>query len=201
MEIIPQAKIVISLIATELHLGKTIIYPTETCYGLGCDAFNPGAVEKIFRIKGREPGKPVLMIAVDANQVKQFVEWNDTLEKLAHDYWPGALTMVAVAREPKRWPVGILGADNTLAFRVSSHPFAGALVKNFGGPIVSTSANLAGQKNAYSIGEIIETIGRGTVQPGILIDAGDLSPEPPSTIVRVVDEKIKILRQGSLQLR
>lgn len=200
MEVIAQDSLNIEEIITELRAGKTIVYPTETCYGLGCDAFNAEAVGKIFAIKGRESGKPVLVLVESVEQVKPLVEWNEIHDKLAAQYWPGALTIVAVAREPATWPAGILGPDKTLAFRVSSHPVAAALVKEFGGPLVSTSANLAGQKNAYSITDIVTTIGRGTVRPDILIDAGELTPQPPSTIVRVRGGKIEILRQGTIVL-
>ncbi|OGH64655.1 MAG: threonylcarbamoyl-AMP synthase [Candidatus Magasanikbacteria bacterium RIFCSPHIGHO2_01_FULL_41_23] len=200
MRIIPREKVVIQEIVVELKAGKTIVYPTETCYGLGCDALNAEAVVKIFTSKGRETGKPMLMLASSIGEVKTFIEWNEIIEKLALDHWPGALTIVAKAKNSREWPAGIIGADNTLAFRVSSHPLITNILQEFNNPIVSTSANFSGGENPYRVEQIINSLGQGKTKPDTVIDAGDLPLQLPSTVVQVLDNHIKILRQGLIVL-
>jgi len=78
-----------------LKNGKTIIFPTETSYGLGCDATNQEAVDKIFKIKGRRGDKPLLVVVPTVEMAREWLEWTPLVEKLAEKYWPGALTIVS----------------------------------------------------------------------------------------------------------
>jgi tRNA threonylcarbamoyl adenosine modification protein (Sua5/YciO/YrdC/YwlC family) len=198
MHIITGPEYDFDIVAHSIRNGGTVVYPTETCYGLGCDAFNVAAVKKVFSIKEREPGKPVLVLVADAEQAQLYVAWSDALEKITRMHWPGPLTVVADARNPGLWPRDVIGPDGTIALRVSSHPIAGALVKKIKTPLVSTSANRSGQKNNYSPAEIFSTIGQDLLQPDILIDGGTLLVQPPSTIVRVCDSSVTVIRQGSI---
>lgn len=200
MNIIGFKEINILDVVLALRSGQTVVYPTETCYGLGCDATNEAAVEQVFAIKGRERTKSVLMIAADIEMVKRYVIWNETIEALAKKYWPGALTMVLPVREGHGLAPGVIFSDNTVAFRVSAHPFAHELAVALGRPLVSTSANIAGGPNPYTIAEVVEAFCEQPVRPDILIDAGELSKRPPSTIVRVRDGNIEVLRQGDLRI-
>ncbi len=182
--------------------GGVIVYPTETCYGLGCDATNNAAVEHIFKIKQREPGKPVLVIAHDISVFLKYVEWNETIDHLARIYWPGPLTIVAPLKEKAtELAAGVIGSDNTIAFRVTSHPFAASLVQKLGRPIVSTSANLSSYPNPYDVGYIVSMFEGGQYTPDLVIDAGDLPHHSASTIVRVEanGEKV-IVRQGEITI-
>src|SRR3989339_315883 len=77
-----------------IKAGGVVIFPTETSYGLGCDATNQSAVDKIFAIKGRVGDKPLLVVVPDIKMAKKYLKWNTTLDNLAQKYWPGALTMV-----------------------------------------------------------------------------------------------------------
>ena len=77
-----------------LKSGKTVIFPTETCYGLGCDATNQSAVDRIFQIKGRRQDKPLLIVVPNVEMAKEYLEWTLLLEELAIKHWPGALTIV-----------------------------------------------------------------------------------------------------------
>lgn len=189
-------------IARALRSGATIIYPTETCYGLGCDARDEAAVQRIFAIKQRIEKKPLLVVVPDVAMIMDYVVWTPTLERLASKYWPGALTVVTSLRPDVHLPRGVVSDDNTLAFRVTSHPFAAELSRALGAPLVSTSANLAGKANIYNIDEALAVFSQANVfaRPDIVIDAGELPERAPSTIVRVDGEHITVLRQGGIIL-
>ncbi len=186
---------------TVLRDKGTLIYPTETCYGLGCDARDEAAVNRIFEIKEREKDKSVLIIAHDMSVLLQYIEWNSVIDNLARTYWPGALTIVASTKinNGTNLASGVLGSDHTIAFRVTSHPFASKLARELGAPIVSTSANISSLASPYDIAYIREMFEGKTATPDLIVDAGDLPHCSPSTIVRVdSDGTLTVLRQGDL---
>lgn len=198
MFILKKDEISISDIVANLKEGKTIVYPTETCYGLGCDATNSEAVKMIFKIKERKDTKPVLMIVSDVAMIKDYLEWNDTLEKIAIKYWPGTLTIVSKLRTGVSLPDSVVGENNEVAIRVSSYPFVVSIVKELGRPLVSTSANVAGNPNPYVFQDALSAFEGKTYQPDIFVDAGDLPINSPSTIIRVENNNVSIIRQGEL---
>jgi len=200
MQIIKQQEVNIDELTKALKQGKVIVYPTETCYGLGCDATNTEAVDKLFKIKKRQERKPVLVLAADADIIKKYINWTPVLGSLAEKYWPGPLTVVAKMREGIDLPSGVMGKDRTLAFRITDYPFASALCRELGRPLVSTSANISGMESPYDIAGVLNMFSDAADQPDIVIDGGTLARRSPSTIVSVVDDKIKILRQGELSL-
>lgn len=204
MFIIKQSEANIVEIVEALKQGKVIVYPTETCYGLGCDATNSEAVKKLFAIKQRQENKSVLVLVSGIDMIKKYVQWTPTLEELARKYWPGPLTVVAkiirqrLENKNINLPSGIVGKDDTIAFRVTDHIFAHDLVKQLGMPLVSTSANISAQTSPYDIESVLQMFDSAENKPDIIIDSGSLSYHSPSTIVRVADEKIEVLRQGEL---
>ncbi len=199
MNIISEQAYSLPAILTAIQEGKTIVYPTETCYGLGCDATNAAAVQQVFAIKQRQKEKSVLMLMEDIAMATDYVMWNDTLQKFARRYWPGPVTFVAYKREDVWLPEGVIGADDTLAFRVSSHGVPTAIVSALKRPLVSTSANIASHASPYDVETIIHDFQDQTAQPDIIIDAGALPEQMPSTIVRVEESgEWEIMRQGSV---
>lgn len=129
---------------TCLRNGKVIAYPTEAVYGLGCDPFNESAVERISQIKGRSLAKGLILVASNWQQVVELVEPIPPLaltQVLAS--WPGPATWVFPASTTS--PTWICGPNHTVALRVSSHPVVYELCEEFGGPIISTSANFQGE--------------------------------------------------------
>jgi len=177
--------------------GKTFVYPTETCYGLGADVFNSEAVKKIFKIKKRQEEKSVLILVSDLSMIIDYIEWDEQLNLLAEKYWPGALTLVTKVKKNIFSP-GVVASDDTIAFRISAHPLVKEICQKLGGPIVSTSANISLEKSPYTIDEIKTMFSGNIEKPDFIIDAGDLPFNSPSTIVSVLDGKINILRQGDL---
>lgn len=199
MNIFPQENLDISAICEALKSGKALVYPTETCYGLGCDATNQEAVDRIFAIKQRQKNKPLLVVAHDLSVMLEHVFDSPTLFELEEKYWPGPLTVVTRARSDSNLAKGVIAEDGTVAFRITDHPIASAICQAIDGPIVSTSANIAAHKSPYDIGDVLAMFGEEVVQPDIVIDAGVLPDRSPSTIVRInIDGTIEVLREGDI---
>ncbi len=131
---------------TALHTGGVIAYPTEGVWGLGCDPCNESAVLRLLAIKQREVDKGLILVASQFEQLRSFVDFTalpaDRLAEVLAS-WPGPHTWVMpAARATPRW---ITGAHDSVAVRISAHPQVVELCNAFGGALVSTSANRAGQ--------------------------------------------------------
>lgn len=198
MKIIPLEQLDIDSLVADVQQGKTVVYPTETCYGLGCDATNAAAVERIFAIKQRQKHKSVLVVVPHVSMIMDCIVWTPTLQRIADTYWPGPLTVVVPIRETCALAPGVVADDATVAFRVTNHPLAYAITSALGKPIVSTSANISSQESPYDIEAVLGMFREQSVQPDICIDAGSLPHQSPSTIIKLTGERIEILRQGEL---
>lgn len=196
MFIVPANNISLAKITKRLAKGETIVFPTETSYGLGCDATNRQAVNAIFDLKGREAGKPVLVVVSDVEMIKPYIVWDDRLSVIAEKYWPGPLTVVVKAKIPSSLAPGVVSEDGTVAFRVTSQPIAQALVKALGKPLVATSANVSGQPSIFLAEEIVSKFSwRG---PDIFINANNLPVVSASTIITLKPQGFDVLRQGDV---
>jgi len=188
-----------------LKSGKVIIFPTETSYGLGCDATNQEAVDRIFKIKGRRGDKPLLVVVPTVEMAKEYLEWNDLLEEIAIKHWPGAVTVVGHTPLIKggrggMLANGVVGQDNTVAVRVTNAEIPKYLSEQLGRPVVATSANLADTGDVYDSVELIKMYENREFQPDAIIDLGILPANPPTTIVSVVGGELKMLRQGEVKI-
>ena len=137
--------------ADALRRGGVIAYPTEAVWGLGCDPFDEAAVLRLLAIKQRPVDKGVILIAAARSQFDGLLDW-EALAATQRDRvitsWPGPNTwIVPTSSRVPRW---ITGAHDGVAVRVSAHPEVVALCEAFGGPLVSTSANLAGEPPAFT---------------------------------------------------
>lgn len=179
-----------------LRDGKVIAYPTETVYGLGCDATNKKAVKKIYAIKGKSEQKQLLVLVASSAMAKKYVTFNKPAQRLATTYWPGALTLVLPTTPLGKKLFGTL----TLGVRISSNPIAQAIVKSLGEPLVSTSANLTGQAASRSGQEAMESFAKCDSEPDLILDAGKLKKSKGSTIVDCTGVDFKIIRKGDLKI-
>ena len=198
MKIIKEDELSIPDIVSALRRGETIVYPTETCYGLGCDALNPLAVEKIFEIKKRQRDKPVLVVAADESMIVEYVDWSKELVNISEHYWPGALTAVVDVKSGVELPRGVMSNDGTLAFRITDHHLASEISAGLGRPLFSTSANFSVLESPYDIESVLNMFQHADIQPDIIIDAGTLQHKNPSTVVRIKNGKVNVLRQGEV---
>ncbi|MFB6226016.1 MAG: L-threonylcarbamoyladenylate synthase [Candidatus Paceibacteria bacterium] len=198
MKKIKEYNIKIKQLADQIKSGKTVVYPTETCYGVGCDGRDNQAVEKIFNIKQRDKDKPLLVLMPSLDVAQEYIRWDSETQRLAEKYWPGPLTIVAELKKGVELPQG-LTKDGTLACRVSSHGFASQLAAELNGPLVSTSANISGKDSPYTVREVESMFEGRKHQPDVIVDAGKLEQTPPSTIVRTIDG-VEVLREGAIEL-
>jgi L-threonylcarbamoyladenylate synthase len=174
-----------------LQKGGVIAFPTDTVYGLGGDAFNSTAVERIYEIKNRPKHRqlPVLIADVErlttlANPIPEFARF------LARRFWPGGLTLVL----PKADLVpAYLAPGPTIAVRIPNHPVCLTLIRHLGNPIIGTSANISSRPSVLTADEVEQQLG-GKID--FVIDGGKCPGGRESTIVDVTCEPPIILRQG-----
>ena len=169
--------------------GGLIVYPTDTVYGLGCDPFDARAVHRLFEAKGRA-SKPVPVLCSTEARADALVELSPRARKLAKENWPGALTIVAPLK--KALPVELTQGASTLGVRVPAHEGCRRLISQCGGWLTGTSANLSGGPSARTATEASQQIGESV---DLILDGGHLK-EMASTVVKVVDNTVTILRTG-----
>lgn len=177
-----------------LKYGRLIIYPTETFYGIGGDAFNPEAVNSIFKVKGRSDNKPLPLIISDRGMLDLLsAEITSVALKLMDNFWPGPLTIILKVH--RDLPRGVVSADNRVAVRISSNPVAVKLAQLLGRPITATSANISGDKNAIRVIDISEEVRKSV---DYIIDGGELKGLKGSTIVDATVFPPVVLREGDI---
>jgi len=183
-----------------LNQGGLIIYPTETCYGVGVDATNFKAVEKLLIYKKRPEGKAVSIAVLNQKMAEQYVILNEKALNLYQNFLPGPLTVIS---ESKHIVDQRLEAENgTLGVRIPNYESTLSLIKKFGKPITATSANSASKKTPYSFNDVINNISDKQAQIiDLFLDAGKLPQNPPSTVIETTINDYKILRQGQIALK
>ncbi|HRN60194.1 MAG TPA: Sua5/YciO/YrdC/YwlC family protein, partial [Chiayiivirga sp.] len=141
--------------ACALRAGGVIAYPTEAVWGLGCDPFDAAALARLLALKQRPAAKGMIVIAARPAQVDRYLRWSALAPERRDQVlasWPGPNTWLIPCTDAV--PHGLRGDHDTLAVRITAHPVAAALCEAFGGPIVSTSANRAGEPPARRIGDL-----------------------------------------------
>ncbi|MBK8734831.1 MAG: L-threonylcarbamoyladenylate synthase [Saprospiraceae bacterium] len=138
-----------------LELGQTILYPTDTIWGIGGDALNPLVYEKIFQIKARPATKSFILLVDSIEMLYQYVDKIHPRIDLLLSLYDKPLTIVY--QNIKSLPDAAI-LNNTVAMRICKDPFCNSLIKTFGRPIISTSANISGQKPAHSYNQISSDI-------------------------------------------
>jgi L-threonylcarbamoyladenylate synthase len=177
-----------------IRSGKIVVYPTETFYGLGTDALSSPAVENIFILKGREPGKPIPVLVADREMLEKIVPRVERrAEDLIHKFWPGPLTLIFRAR--KILPVNLTAGIGKIGVRISSHPVAHQLCRRAGCPITTTSANPAGKPPARS-GTQVERYFSSRVD--LILEAGRLAGKKGSTVLDLTCHPAILVREGEI---
>lgn len=176
-----------------LKMGGTIVYPTDTVYGVGCNALDEIAVRHIFDIKSRS-SKPLPIIARDMKWVEELVFLNDKTRKIAAKFWPGKFTLVLPKKEII--PMVVTTGLPSVGIRIPDFKFTNELLGAFGFPLVATSANLSGEPATGDINTIIESLGAQPRRPDLIIDAGVLPKSNSSVVIDCSTDKPKVLRVG-----
>jgi L-threonylcarbamoyladenylate synthase len=181
--------------AVRILRGEGVVaYPTETFYGLGVNANRESAVEKIFRIKGRNFRNPVSVIIDDDRKMLPLVtEIPEAGNILMRTFWPGPLTLVFQAApfvSPR-----LTGGTGKIGIRVSSHPLARLLAGGLSEPLTATSANLSGGPECITAEEVVRALG---THVDAVIDGGPAPGGPGSTILDLTTSPPLILREGAV---
>ncbi len=179
-------------IAQALKSGKTIVYPTETFYGLGANPFDRQAVIKIYHLKRRESGKPLPIVISHEEQIKEITsEIPELFYPISEKFWPGPLTIILKAKPV--FPEEMLGEEKTIGIRLPNFMWLRNLIDQTGFPIIATSANISGEKEISSPFEL-RKIFYGEVD--LIVDAGETPGNRPSTVLDLTGKLPKILREG-----
>lgn len=179
-----------------LEHGEVIVFPTETFYGLGADARDETAVERVVSLKGRAPESPIPVIVADEKMLQGIVaEVPEMARKLMSRFWPGPLTLVLPAR--KRLPLALLSREGEIGVRISSHPLATQLTGKLGCPLTATSANPSGGEPARTIEEA-KAYFAGRLE--IFLAGGRLAGKKGSTVVAFGSGGLRIIREGEISL-
>lgn len=185
---------VIENVALVLRSGGLVAFPTETVYGLGADALNVGAVQKVFEAKGRPSNNPLIVHIASLENVKSFATRLPVKGlKLAHRFWPGPLTLVV--KRKSIVPNNVTAGLKTVALRVPNHPVTLKLLKKFGSGIVGPSANTSGHPSPTSAEHVYDDL-KGKID--LILDAGPTKIGVESTVLDVTVDPPVILRLGGL---
>lgn len=167
-----------------LKKGGVIAYPTESCYGLGCDPMNRGAVERILQLKGRGAAKGLILIAASRNQLRPFATKTTIEEAWQKGLWPGPVTWVVPASTT--CPSWLSGGRTTVAVRITAHQGAAEICRQAGMALVSTSANKTGSKPAKTWQQCQRIFGKR-----VLVLRGRIGPRKrPSTLIDLASGKV-----------
>jgi L-threonylcarbamoyladenylate synthase len=171
--------------AAAIKRGGLVVFPTETVYGLGADATNPAAIEKLNAVKGRPPEKPYSLHLHSPEQMRPYVgEVPPAAQKLIGKFWPGPLTVVLPGKDGK-----------TVGFRLPDHPIARALFKAAGVPVAAPSANRSGSPPPTDAVEARAALAGGFE---CLLDGGPTRLGKESTVVEIVGGRAEVLREGAI---
>lgn len=189
----PEAEIIAEA-AGVIERGGVIVFPTRCLYGLGADAMNPDAVERIFAIKQRRQDNPILVLIDSKNQLEMMIEKiPPAADAIMEAFWPGRVTLVFDARDAL---TGLLTAQSgKIGIRLPGHPVAAAILRQINGPVTGTSANLSGCSGCNRLADLDPQI---MDQVDLALDAGTLKGGVGSTIVDVTEEPPRILREGEV---
>ncbi|HXT54984.1 MAG TPA: L-threonylcarbamoyladenylate synthase [Candidatus Eisenbacteria bacterium] len=177
-----------------LNRGEVIVFPTETLYGLGADALNAAAVERVFHLKGRDAANPISVVVADRAMLCTIVGDVPRLaEQLIAEFWPGPLTLVLPAK--KDLSKHLVNARGGVGVRISSAPIAAELLRELGKPITATSANPSGKNPARRIDEAKRYFS-GEIT--VFIDGGELHSNVGSTVAEISGDKVRVIREGEI---
>jgi len=183
--------------------GKIVVYPTDTCYGLGTIGlkWNDKNILKIYQIKGRSIDKP-LSLLISEEMVTRYLEIPENIKRLLTEVWPGSFTSIFSITTSQENLSSFLNVGNfqKIAFRVPDHKTLLNIIQKLGNPIIGTSANISGDSPAYNIDNLLNEDHFKDVD--LWIDEGSLPQNPPSTVVDFTDYSNPIIiREGGVNFK
>jgi L-threonylcarbamoyladenylate synthase len=189
----PESEIIAEA-AEIIKQGGVIVFPTRCLYGLGADAMNPEAVDRVIAIKQRPQSNPILVLIHSSQQLNRLVaRVTPAAEILMQHFWPGRVTLVFEARDTVSSRLSAL--TGKIGVRLAGHPAAAALVKQSGTLLTGTSANVSGQPACFKLPDLDAGIAKDV---DFILDAGVLAGGVGSTVVDVTADPPRILREGQV---
>lgn len=175
--------------------GGIVAFPTESFYGLGVDATNSSSLERLFRVKKRDPSLPILILI---SSIKELSKYTASIPPKALDlgrrFWPGGLTMVL--QSSQSLPSALTAGTGKIGIRISSHPVAHALTLALNAPVTGTSANISGKPPCTRADQVVECFS-GKVD--LILDGGITKGTQPSTILDVTSDPPLLIRKGIIR--
>ncbi len=182
------------LAAEVIQAGGVIVYPTETVYGIGTNAWDGSAIAKVRALKHRTDQKPILVIARSQDQLQSLTdEISPLAQRFMDAFWPGPLTLVF--RASKSVPDLLSRGTGTIGVRIPSSPVCLRLLELAGCPLTSSSANISGQPPLHTVADIVRAIPKGV---DLILDGGQLPPSEPSSVLDVTGPTPRLLRKGAI---
>ena len=188
-----------------LSRGRLVAFPTETVFGLGCDASNEEAVERLYRVKGRARVNPLIVHVSDMQEAERWGALCDRARLLARRFWAGGLTLVVPYCGERLLPRGVVTETGSIALRVPSHGVALSLLREFGGAVAAPSANRSGCVSATRAEHVVSAFA-GMEEPSLVLDSSDgCKAGIESTVVSFMGEgkskdKGCVLRLGAISV-
>ncbi len=178
-----------------------VVYPTDTVYGLGVDTLNLKAVKRMYQIKGRAK-QPTHILVSGIRMAKKYVIFSEKAKDIFKKFLPGPLTIILPLKKDVPESIKLLSAGTaTLGIRMADNKIALELVKKFGRPITTPSANPKDGKTPYSIKQSQKQFENRKNKPDLYLDGGTLAKIEPSTIIMMTGENINILRKGPIRIK
>jgi len=185
--------LVINKVIKVIKKGGVIVCPTDTVYGLIADAMNKKAVKKVFQIKKRTFQKPIPVFVKNLRMAKSLAVINKKQEKFLEKFWPGKIT--AILRAKEKLPKGIL-KNGKIGLRIPNYKLLNILLEKLNFPLTGTSANISGRPASTKIKKILNQLENQKHKPDLILDAADLKPSLPSTVIDA--EGFRVLRKGAV---
>ncbi len=177
---------------TLLRRGKILLYPTDTIWGIGCDATNSKAIGRIFKLKNRQEQKSMIVLLDNADKINQYVE---EVPSIAYDLIENAASPITIVfNKAKKLPKKLLASDGTIAIRIVHEDYCAEVIKRLGHPLVSTSANISGEPSPRTFHQISELI-KEKVDYVVDVHRSRIRSIRPSTLIKLEDNgTFRILR-------
>ena len=183
----------IILASEDLMDGKLVVYPTETVYGIAADIFNQKAVKELYMVKNRPFDMPLSVAVSGKDMVENIAIMTRPVEKLIDAFLPGPLTIIT--KKDPSVPDIVTSMSQKVGIRIPDNKIALELIRQTGGPIIATSANLHSHPDAVTVDAAIKDYGD---KVGAYLDAGACTLGKPSTIVWIMNDDVEIIRQGAI---
>lgn len=184
----------LELTASLIKAGKVVILPTDTVYAVAADVLNEEAVENIYKIKKRDFSKPCNILVSNIDMIRKVTyQISDLEERIIKSFFPGALTIIF--NKNSIIPDIVTSGLSTVGIRMPDDKFLLELIDRIGRPIVATSLNLSGEKSMTNVENIPQELKNNI---DLIVNSGEAKVGTPSTIIRVENNKIEILREGPI---